>query len=120
MKKKKIKKAKNIYLTREFLKSRENTRLPVQKWILFSYYFLDKGYKIQLYEARFTFSKYLTLIKGEKSCKVRFSNHKPIRSREENKDCDFFVGVTNLQVSTAHDVAIKVLEFFGEKRNVKS
>lgn len=113
-KKKKVKKAKNIYVDKVFLKSRENTKLPVQKWIQFCYYFLDKGYKIQLYEARFTFSKYLTLIKGKKSCKVRFSNHKPIYSREAAGDCDFFVGVTNLQVSTAHDVAIKVLKFFGE------
>lgn len=45
------------------------------------------------------------------------SNHRPIREREKNKDCDFFVGVTNFQVITAHDVALKVLKFFEEKNN---
>lgn len=42
------------------------------------------------------------------------SNHRPIREREKNKDCDFFVGVTNFQVITAHDVALKVLKFFND------
>lgn len=45
------------------------------------------------------------------------SNHQPIREREKNKDCDFFVGVTNFQVITAHDVALQVLKFFEEKNN---
>ena len=61
-----------------------------------------------------TVSKYITLIKDGKSCKVRFSNHRPIREQEKNKDCDFFVGVTNFQVITAHDVALQVLKFFND------
>ena len=89
-----MKKAYNQYITEDFLKSRENIDKPVQKWILFCRYFMSKGYKIRLYEARRTVSKYITL----------------------NKDCDFFVGVTNFQVITAHDVALKVLNFFEEKR----
>ena len=77
---------------------------------------MSKGYKIRLYEARKTVSKYITLIKDGKSCKVRFSNHRPIREREKIKTVIFFVGVTNFQVITAHDVALKVLNFFEEKR----
>lgn len=96
-----MKKAYNQYITEDFLKSRENVDKPIQKWILFCQYFMGKGYKIRLYEARKTVSKYITLIKDGKSCKVRFSNHRPIREREKNKDCDFFVGVTNFQVITA-------------------
>lgn len=107
-------KAYNQYITEDFLKSRENTDKPVQKWILFCRYFMSKGYKIRLYEARRTVSKYITLIKDGKSCKVRFSNHRPIREREKNKHCDFFVGVTNFQVITAHDVALQVLKFFND------
>ena len=103
-----MKKAYNQYITEDFLKSRENTDKPIQKWILFCRYFMSKGYKIRLYEARKTVSKYITLIKDGKSCKVRFSNHRPIREREKNKDCDFFVGVTNFQVITAQDVANNV------------
>ena len=112
-----MKKAYNQYITEDFLKSRENVDKPIQKWILFCRYFMSKGYKIRLYEARKTVSKYITLIKDGKSCKVRFSNHRPIREREKNKHCDFFVGVTNFQVITAHDVALKVLKFFEEKNN---
>lgn len=36
------------------------------------------------------------------------------REREKNKDCDFFVGVTNFQVITAHDVALQILKFFND------
>lgn len=59
-------KAYNQYITEDFLKSRENTDKPVQKWILFCRYFMSKGYKIRLYEARRTVSKYITLIKDGK------------------------------------------------------
>lgn len=52
-------KAYNQYITEDFLKSRENTDKPVQKWILFCRYFMSKGYKIRLYEARRTVSKYI-------------------------------------------------------------
>lgn len=112
-----MKKAYNQYITEDFLKSRENVDKPVQKWILFCRYFMSKGYKIRLYEARRTVSKYITLIKDGKSCKVRFSNHRPIREREKNKDCDFFVGVTNFQVITAHDVAKPDLQHLQAKND---
>lgn len=32
----------------------------------------------------------------------------------KDKDGDFFVGVTNFQVITAHDVALQVLKFFND------
>lgn len=44
----------------------------------------------------------------------RRENVRPIREREKNKDCDFFVGVTNFQVITAHDVALQILKFFND------
>lgn len=47
-------KAYNQYITEDFLKSRENVDKPTQKWILFCRYFMSKGYKIRLYEARKT------------------------------------------------------------------
>ena len=64
-------KACNQYITEDFLKSRENVDKPIQKWILFCRYFMGKGYKIRLYEARKTVSKYITLIKDGKSWQKR-------------------------------------------------
>lgn len=61
-----MKKAYNQYITEDFLKRRENVDKPIQKWILFCRYFMSKGYKIRLYEARKTVSKYITLIKDGK------------------------------------------------------
>lgn len=104
----------NKKVTLELLSSKTANNYPKQKWIMFCEYFLQKGYELTLYEARRTVSKYITISNGIKSCKIRFSNHKPILEREINQDCDFFVGRTNLQVSTARDVAIKVNKFFKE------
>lgn len=73
---------------------------------------MNKGFKVSLYEARRTFSKYLTVERDEKKFKVRFSNHKPIKEREENNDCDFFVGVTNYKVTTTEDALKSVYTFF--------
>ena len=64
-----------------------------QKWIEFCEVMLAEGYQVSLYEARETVSKYVTVtdpILGV-GFKVRFSNHKPIKQREVERDCDFFV-----------------------------
>ena len=95
---------------------------PVSKWIQFSMYFLNKGYDLELYCAKETVSKYITIshpkLKYE-SFKVRFSNHKPSRLRESRMDCDFFVGVTHFNVSTAKDAALATLTFFRRKMLAK-
>lgn len=110
-----MKKITNQYLTKEILKQKTSKKYGKQKWIIFAEELLNKGYKISLYEARRTFSKYLTVEKGEKQFKVRFSNHKPIKEREENNDCDFFVGVTNYKVTTTEDALDAVYKYFKEK-----
>jgi hypothetical protein len=73
------------------------------KWIEFCEHLNSRGLKCYLYEARQTLSKYITVTDGKSSVKVRFSNHKPIKSREIAGDCDFFVGVTNTGVRTTAD-----------------
>ena len=111
-------KADNTKLTKEFLSERyERARKhgydQKAKWIEFSEYLIDKGYTLYLYEARQTFSKYITIRKhGYSPFKVRFSNHKPIQYRELNGDCDFFVGVTNLSVTTTKDAIYAVEKHF--------
>ena len=84
------------------------------KWIGFCEVMLGHGYTLTLYEARQTFSKYVTVSKaGIKPFKVRFSNHKPIYQREVAEDCDFFVGVTNLRVTNTSQAISAVLTHFG-------
>src|SRR5882724_818198 len=61
------------------------------KWIEFCELMLARRFSVELYEARKTFSKYITVsysVAGTvRTFKVRFSNHKPIRQREVNADC---------------------------------
>ena len=83
------------------------------KWIGFCELLLGHGYSLSLYEARQTFSKYITVSKpGWPSYKVRFSNHKPIYQRELAGDCDFFVGVTNIRVTNTAQALAAVAAHF--------
>ena len=113
-------KATNKRITPEYLKDRAEAVIKLgytkQKWVEFCEVMLSHGFTIELYEARRTFSKYLTVIEGGKRYKVRFSNHKPIRERELNGDCDFFVGRTNLAVHTTTQAIAATLKFFGKDK----
>lgn len=59
-----------------------------------------------LYEARQTFSKYITVRHQGRQFKVRFSNHKPIRSRQFSNDCDFWVGFHHEGWSKTEDAVV--------------
>jgi hypothetical protein len=111
-------KASNLKITKEFLDKRSNNCIAKgfskQKWIFFCEDLLAKGYSLELYEARRTFSKYIT-ING--SYKVRFSNHKPLYNRELNKDCDYFVGVTHTGIRTTEDALQAVDKYFLSKES---
>lgn len=85
----------------------------VSRWIQFCFFMLDRCYVVSLYEARSTRSKYVTVHGiNDTFYKVRFSNHKPNRTRELKKDCDFFVGVTHTGVRTWEDAIDACLEYF--------
>lgn len=105
-------KVSNLRITRDFLDKRANDAIqkgyPKAKWIEFCEEMLSSGYDVFLYEARKTFSKYITIHHGKQRYKVRFSNHRPIPARELKGDCDFFVGVTNLTVTRTHDAIAAV------------
>jgi hypothetical protein len=111
-------KATNLAVTPDFLKVRAERATSKgytkQKWIAFCETLLADGYHLTIYEARNTFSKYITVkAKGAKPFKVRFSNHRPIAERERAGDCDFFVGVTNLTVTTTDQALAAVRSHFG-------
>ena len=102
----------NKYLTFEILEQKTSEKYGKAKWIMFAEELLKKGFRVSLYEARRTFSKYLTVEKDGEKFKVRFSNHKPNKEREEHCDCDFFVGVSNYKVTTTEDAFNAVYPFY--------
>ncbi len=77
---------------------------PPPKWIQFCQSMLTKGWKISLYRAKTTVSKYLYVRKDTynrtKIFKIRFSNHKANWRKENDRDCDFYVGMGNKGVIT--------------------
>lgn len=109
-------------VTREFLERRtsraEKSGYGKARWIEFCERMLAAGFEVSLYEARFTVSKYVTVSRDGRTFKVRFSNHKPIRSRELKRDCDFFVGITHTGVRTTDMAVEAVLRFFAESATV--
>lgn len=82
---------------------------PVPKWIVFSETLLRKGWKVKLYRAIHTYSKYLTITKRDRKYKIRFSDHRPNLKKEIENDCDFFVGRSNNQIITTEQVLEKIL-----------
>lgn len=109
-------KATNKPLTLNYLVSREQATkekgFDCPRWIQFSKVMMANGLTVILYEARETVSKYITVTDGQKQFKVRFSNHKPIRAKEAESSCDFFVGRTHFGVTTTSQAIAAVAKFF--------
>jgi hypothetical protein len=79
------------------------------KYLLFIKTLLEAGWSVRLYEGgKRGVSKYIFVKKNEHIYKIRFSNHLPIKSKEENGDCDFYVGVSHHQTSTTEDIIKKL------------
>lgn len=110
-------KARDVRLTKRFLDSRtawaKERGYDKAKWVIFCETLLDAGYHLSLYEARETLSKYITVSDGNSSYKVRFSNHRPNKTRELRGDCDFFVGVTHTGYRNTGDALEAVSKHFG-------
>lgn len=110
-------KATNLPVTFDFLEGRakgaEAAGYSKAKWITFCETMLTYGLTVVLYEARQTYSKYVTVKQGKDTYKVRFSNHKPIKARELKGDCDFFVGRTHLGITNTEQAIHATLVHFG-------
>lgn len=115
MKHNKKDKATNLKVDRLFLRARylRAKGFPKAKWIEFCEIMLEAGYTVHLYEARKTYSKYITIsLRNIRPFKVRFSNHKPINSRELSGDCDYFVGHTNLRITNTDGAIYATAKYF--------
>ncbi|MCK5061741.1 hypothetical protein KAR28_04270 [Candidatus Parcubacteria bacterium] len=67
---------------------------------------LEAGWDVKLYVAKV--SKYVFIIRDDVVFKIRFSNHKPLLFKEEESDCDFYVGISHKQVSTTEQLIKKL------------
>ncbi len=117
MARKHVRKITNEIPTESLLKKRSdiltNAGYSKPKWIEFSETLIAQGYDLSLYEAKQTFSKYITIMKnGSANYKVRFSNHMPIERRELARDCDFFVGKTHTGIRNTAMALVAVAEHF--------
>ena len=109
-------KIRNKKVTLEMLKDKISEKYGKQKWIIFCETLLEKGYTLYLYEARKTFSKYITVCKNNKRYKVRFSNHKPALQKETFNDSDFYVGISNFGTTTTEDALNAVKKYFNQPK----
>lgn len=79
-----------------------NKAYPVSKYLLFIRDMLAAGWRVKLYEVKA--SKYVFIYNDSNIYKVRFSNHKPLFSREMKNDCDFYAGVSNQDCMTTDEI----------------
>lgn len=84
-----------------------NKKYPTPKYLLFIKHMLEQGWTAKVYVSKV--SKYVFVENDTDRYKIRFSNHKPLYHREQESDCDFYVGVSNLQVSTTAQIVEKLL-----------
>ena len=87
------------------------SKYQVPKWVGFCQAMLDLGFVVTLYRARTTCSKYVHVSNGSKGAKVRFGNHMPSKTKQLNKDSDFYVGVSHFGVCTTEVVIEQVKEY---------
>lgn len=79
------------------------------KYLIFIKTMLENGWKVKVYVAN-KVSKYVFIFKGDEIKKIRFSNHKPLYQKEEESDCDYYVGISHKQVSTTEELMIFLLK----------
>ena len=77
---------------------------PTPKWIQFCIAMIDLGWSVKLYRAKTTYSKYVYIIKRNKSLKIRFSNHRASFNKEMSSDSDYYVGVGNNGIITTEEL----------------
>jgi hypothetical protein len=102
-------------ITWDFLQQRAafhaRANYPKAKWIQFCEAMIKAGYRVEMYEARKTVSKYITVFNGSRRFKLRFSNHGAMH-QGPLEDCDYFVGRNSFGTTTtemAIDATIKEL-----------
>lgn len=85
-------------ITDEYIKDKNKLvskgRYPKPKFLTFCEIMHKMDYKVELVEAQTTVSKYVKVSQGDKSFKVRFSNHSAHERHKSSAGtaCNFYVG----------------------------
>lgn len=100
----------------KMIAARRNSQWGVPKWLEFCEFFAARNVTVKVYNSLSTVSKYVSLKpqKGRKriTLKIRFSNHKPNRSR--SADCDIVVGISHRGVITTEQAIAEACVRFRE------
>lgn len=100
----------NLQSTAKRISRYAKTQYNAPKYLKFILRMLREKWEVRLYIPRSNkISKYVFVSKGDKIFKIRFSNHKPIVQRELDNDCDFYAGISNLNVMTTEQIAKTIL-----------
>lgn len=102
-------------VTREFLDRRVgNGKYGRSVWVRYCDVMLDQGYAVEIYEAKDTVSKYITVTGNfDITYKVRFSNHPPSYVRMLDSDVNMVVGYSRDGIRwTLEDAIIATLKWF--------
>jgi len=84
------------------------------KWMQFCDEMLKLKLRVFVYEAPSSYSKYVTVLNEHgRKFRVRFSNHPPSIHKENEGNCDFFVGINNLSTATTGMAVEAAKKFFG-------
>lgn len=110
-----IAKPVNLKKVETMIRIYENS-FPAPKYMLFVREAIKSGFQVKLYQAGV--SKYVFLKKGTYLTKVRFSNHKPNFWREAKEDCDYYVGISNFQVSDWQITLKKIKEDYAKNHKI--
>lgn len=86
---------------------------PKPRWIEFCETMIGLGYTVTLHEAASTVSKYVTVFNLGKRYKVRFSNHRPAKDRQQHRDCDCYVGVSHGRTVTTDEAIAETVAALG-------
>ncbi len=100
----------NIQATAKKITGYAKTNFEAPKYLKFILRMLREKWEVRLYIPRSNkISKYVFVSKGDQIYKIRFSNHKPIIQKELDNDCDFYAGISNLNVMTTEQIAKIIL-----------
>ncbi len=101
-------------VTESYLELRVGSgKYGINQWVRFCRDLMHRGYVLSMYQAQSTVSKYITVHGcNDDYYTVRFSNHKPNRTRELRGDCDFFCGKTHTGTRNTNDAIQAVLTHF--------
>lgn len=86
----------------------EKSGYSIPKWIQFCEAAISMGFRVGVYAAVTTVSKYIYLSRGGITKKVRFSNHRASYAMEDAGDCDYYIGRGNFGVITTEQLLEKI------------